>query len=131
MSAPWIRETALAIIANPIVHYSSPFGSPLTSLSDTSPAQASREESLGEEALSTASLLVNPPNSSPYIAQVFYFIRKPNPVEAMADHSAKPAMPPCGHATAPTFDPADPQNLRRFFRDVEVLFERSRIVADQ
>ena len=49
----------------------------------------------------------------------------------MADHGTKPAMPPRGHATAPTFDPANPRNLRRFFLDVEALFERSGVEDEQ
>ncbi|KAI0326316.1 hypothetical protein GY45DRAFT_1348437 [Cubamyces sp. BRFM 1775] len=40
-------------------------------------------------------------------------------------------MPPCGHATAPTFDPANPRNLRCFFLDVEALFERSGVEDEQ
>ncbi|KAH9849720.1 hypothetical protein C2E23DRAFT_736744 [Lenzites betulinus] len=33
------------------------------------------------------------------------------------------AMPARGHATAPTFDSSEPRNLRRFFQDLETLFE--------
>ncbi|EIW58983.1 uncharacterized protein TRAVEDRAFT_48115 [Trametes versicolor FP-101664 SS1] len=33
------------------------------------------------------------------------------------------SMPARGHATAPTFDSSEPRNLRRFFQDLETLFE--------
>ncbi|KAI9060949.1 hypothetical protein FKP32DRAFT_1576974, partial [Trametes sanguinea] len=47
----------------------------------------------------------------------------------MADN--RPPMPARGHTTAPTFDPAQPRTLRRFFQDIETLFERSGIDADE
>ena len=40
-------------------------------------------------------------------------------------------MPARGHATAPDFDPTQPRTLRRFFQDIETLFERCNIVDDQ
>ncbi|CDO69404.1 hypothetical protein BN946_scf184742.g2 [Trametes cinnabarina] len=42
----------------------------------------------------------------------------------------RPPMPACGHVTAPTFDPEQPRTLRRFFQDLETLFERSGVKAD-
>ncbi|CDO74316.1 hypothetical protein BN946_scf184449.g1, partial [Trametes cinnabarina] len=52
----------------------------------------------------------------------------------MADQfnpAARPPMPARGHATAPTFDPEQPRTLRRFFQDLETLFERSGVEADR
>ena len=42
-----------------------------------------------------------------------------------------PAMPARGHATVPDFDPTQPRTLRRFFQDIETLFERCGVVEDQ
>ncbi|KAI0364808.1 hypothetical protein BV20DRAFT_1039235 [Pilatotrama ljubarskyi] len=42
----------------------------------------------------------------------------------------RPPMPARGHTTAPTFDPSQPRTLRRFFQDIETLFERSGIETD-
>ncbi|KAI8969751.1 hypothetical protein BD414DRAFT_427986 [Trametes punicea] len=42
----------------------------------------------------------------------------------------KPAMPPCGDPRAPYFDPDNPRTLRRFFQDLEALFERSGVESD-
>lgn len=44
---------------------------------------------------------------------------------------ATPAMPPRGHATAPTFDEEQPRTLRRFFQDLEALFDRCAIADEQ
>ncbi|KAJ2986009.1 hypothetical protein NUW54_g9939 [Trametes sanguinea] len=42
----------------------------------------------------------------------------------------KPAMPPHGDPRAPYFDPDNPRTLRRFFQDLEALFERSGVESD-
>ncbi|KAI0362840.1 hypothetical protein BV20DRAFT_959475, partial [Pilatotrama ljubarskyi] len=42
----------------------------------------------------------------------------------------RPPMPARGHTTAPTFDPSQPRTLRRFFQDIETLFERSGVETD-
>ena len=39
-------------------------------------------------------------------------------------------MPARGHSTAPVFDPANPRTLRRFFQDLEFLFERTATGGD-
>ncbi|KAI9057626.1 hypothetical protein FKP32DRAFT_1583453 [Trametes sanguinea] len=42
----------------------------------------------------------------------------------------RPAMPPRGDPRAPYFDPDNPRTLRRFFQDLEALFERSGVESD-
>ncbi|KAI0369226.1 hypothetical protein BV20DRAFT_946358, partial [Pilatotrama ljubarskyi] len=42
----------------------------------------------------------------------------------------RPPMPARGHTTALTFDPSQPRTLRRFFQDIETLFERSGVETD-
>ncbi|EED78589.1 predicted protein [Postia placenta Mad-698-R] len=39
-------------------------------------------------------------------------------------------MPPCGHSTAPSFDPSEVRSLRRYFQDLEVLFTRCQITDE-
>ena len=55
----------------------------------------------------------------------------PAPEQALPRPANAPAMPARGHATAPDFDPTQPRTLRRFFQDIETLFERCGIVEDQ
>ncbi|CDO73702.1 hypothetical protein BN946_scf185015.g30 [Trametes cinnabarina] len=54
-----------------------------------------------------------------------------NPMANQFNPPVRPPMPARGHATAPTFDPEQPQTLRRFFQDLETLFERSGVEADR
>ncbi|KAI0364102.1 hypothetical protein BV20DRAFT_908445, partial [Pilatotrama ljubarskyi] len=42
----------------------------------------------------------------------------------------RPPMPARGHTMALTFDPSQPRTLRRFFQDIETLFERSGVETD-
>jgi hypothetical protein len=41
--------------------------------------------------------------------------------------AANLTMPTCGHATAPTFNPSQPRELRRYFNKLEMLFQRCNI----
>ncbi|CDO74527.1 hypothetical protein BN946_scf184997.g2 [Trametes cinnabarina] len=54
-----------------------------------------------------------------------------NPMADQFNPPVRPPMPARGHATAPTFDPEQPRTLRRFFQDLETLFERSGVEADR
>jgi hypothetical protein len=45
--------------------------------------------------------------------------------------AANPTMPARGHATAPTFDPSQPRELRRYFNELEMLFQRCNITDSE
>ncbi|CDO77309.1 hypothetical protein BN946_scf184763.g3, partial [Trametes cinnabarina] len=53
-----------------------------------------------------------------------------NPMADQFNPAVRPPMPARGHATAPTFNPEQPRTLRRFFQDLETLFERSGVEED-
>lgn len=56
---------------------------------------------------------------------------QPLPIQqGQVPQAPDPPMPPRGHSTAPRFLPDQPRELRRYFDDLELLFTRSRIVAD-
>ncbi|EED80174.1 predicted protein [Postia placenta Mad-698-R] len=48
----------------------------------------------------------------------------------MSQNMNTPLMPPCGHSTAPSFDPSEVRSLRRYFQDLEALFTRCQITDE-
>ncbi|EED82441.1 predicted protein [Postia placenta Mad-698-R] len=48
----------------------------------------------------------------------------------MSQNTNTPLMPPCGHSTAPSFDPSEVRSLRRYFQDLEALFTQCQITDD-
>ncbi|OSX56038.1 hypothetical protein POSPLADRAFT_1063054 [Postia placenta MAD-698-R-SB12] len=48
----------------------------------------------------------------------------------MSHNTNTPLMPPCGHSTAPSFDPSEVRSLRRYFQDLEALFTRCQITDE-
>ncbi|KAL7277220.1 hypothetical protein ACG7TL_009070 [Trametes sanguinea] len=129
----WIRETALSVIARAfevpqpanelpetpapanaeesLIRYSTPFSSPTRQLDHLSPVPS---EPVDRDSLANEPI-------TPFL------LREPSPEPAMAE---RPAMPPRGDPRAPYFDPDNPRTLRRFFQDLEALFERSGVESD-
>ncbi|EED82938.1 predicted protein [Postia placenta Mad-698-R] len=54
----------------------------------------------------------------------------PTTTTNMSQNTNAPLMPPCGHSTAPTFDPSEVRSLWRYFQDLEALFTRCQITDE-
>ncbi|KAL7281404.1 hypothetical protein ACG7TL_004717 [Trametes sanguinea] len=129
----WIRETALSVIARAFE-----VPQPANELPET-PAPANAEESLIRYSTPFSSPSRQLDHLSPVPSEQFdrdspanepitpFLLREPSPEPAMAE---RPAMPPRGDPRAPYFDPDNPRTLRRFFQDLEALFERSGVESD-
>ncbi|OSX55917.1 hypothetical protein POSPLADRAFT_1063273, partial [Postia placenta MAD-698-R-SB12] len=48
----------------------------------------------------------------------------------MSQNTNTPLMTPCGHSTAPSFNPSEVRLLRRYFQDLEALFTRCQITDE-
>ena len=120
---------------------SSPNRSPLTPISpslDLAQLEASPSPILSLTRSRSSSLSHTPENSTPIPSPTFSLpsISRPPSPEHIASPShinpfiamANPSMPARGDRTAPTFDPRQPRELRRYFSDLEFHFNRSAVV---
>lgn len=109
-SQPILSEPLAEGAEESFLNYATPYGSPQSAVSNLTPLEPSSSDS----------------NATHQTPSASSHSRDHSTVSSMAEQNnfaMRRSMPARGHATAPTFDSSEPRNLRRFFQDLETLFE--------